>query len=175
MAYSISQFEKIIAEHERQVYNACLGFLKNEEDARDIAQETFIKAYEAIDTFDGRSGLGTWLYRIAMNKCLEFQRKQNSMKRTGTVALRSEHFIISGREYHPGVALENRERSELLYKAIELLPENQKVAFILSKVQGIGQSEISSIMKKSVGSVESLLQRAKENLRKSLKKYYEKS
>lgn len=73
---------------------------------------------------------------------------------------------------HPGIDLENREKANVLFKAIDMLPENQKVAFTLCKIEDLSYSEISEIMKTSVASVESLLHRAKENLRKHLYIYY---
>ena len=74
---------------------------------------------------------------------------------------------------HPGIELENKERANILFKAIDMLPENQKIAFTLNKVEGLNYEETSEIMKMTIGAVESLMQRAKENLRKHLYSYYE--
>lgn len=138
-----------------------------------MAQETFIKAYQAFDTFKGEAKISTWLHRIAINVCLEFQRSRKNARRNKTLVLDPVHESLVGHQFHPGVSVENQERSEILYNAIEQLPETQKIAFILKKVDGLSQKEVSQIMGKSEGSIESLLNRAKMNLRKTLRKYYE--
>ena len=74
---------------------------------------------------------------------------------------------------HPGIALDNKERAAVLFKAIDRLPENQKIAFTLHKVEGLSYQEISDVMKTSVSSVESLMHRAKNNLKKLLRDHYE--
>ena len=74
--------------------------------------------------------------------------------------------------HHPGVALENKENAAILFNAIGQLPENQRTVFLLSQTEGLGNKEIAVIIDKSIGAVESLLQRAKENLRKQLQEYY---
>ena len=73
---------------------------------------------------------------------------------------------------HPGVSLDNKEKAKELFKAIELLPEKQKIAFTLNRIEGLSYQEISDIMKLTVASVESLLHRARKNLRKNLETYY---
>ena len=72
MMVSEEHFKRIVNEHQDLVFNTCLGFLKNQEETEDMTQEVFIKAYQNLDFFKGKSQLTTWLYRIAMNKCLEF-------------------------------------------------------------------------------------------------------
>ncbi len=74
--------------------------------------------------------------------------------------------------HHPGITLDNKERASVLFKAIEKLPENQKIAFNLHKIEGLSYQEVSEVMKLSLSSVESLLHRAKNNLKKNLEDYY---
>lgn len=170
-----SEFYELITGYKNKVYNTCLGLVKNHEDAEDLAQEVFLEAYSKWKTFRGDSKKSTWLYRIAVNKSLEHLRRQKRSKRSGThVDINEFSDTIEGRFYHPGVALEDKERSAILFGAIDRLPEDQQVAFTLLKVEGLSLREIAQIMKKSSSSVESLIHRAKQNLRKKLNAYYEK-
>ncbi len=168
--------EDIIRLYQDKVYNTCLGFLKNEEEAEDIAQEIFIKVYKNLDRFQGNSSLSTWIYRITVNQCLEELRKTKHIRKLVNVE-ESHHSSIGVMQrsdfYHPGVSLENRERAHILFEAIDRLPEQQKVAFTLHKMEGLPYAEIGKIMKKSLSSVESLMHRAKSNLQNILRDYYE--
>lgn len=169
------EFDELVREYKDKVYNTCLGFVKNHEDAQDLAQDVFIEVYRKSDKFREDSSWSTWLYRIAVNKSLEHIRKFNRKKRKGMQQSVELASIIGGSSfYHPGVTLENKERSAILFAAIELLPDQQKVAFTLQKLEDLSLEEIGKVMDKSIGSIESLLQRAKVNLRKTLKDYYEK-
>ena len=167
-------FDQLVSEYKNKVYNTCLGFVKNQEDAEDLAQEVFIEVYKKLDAFRGDSKIGTWLYRLAVNKSLEQIRREGRKKRsTKKESFESASTLASGSFYHPGVQLENKERAAILFGAMDMLPENQKVAFTLQKVEGLSVDEISQVMEKNEGAIESLLSRAKENLRKKLKDYYE--
>ena len=166
-------FDQLVSEYKNKIFNTCLGFVKNQEDAEDLAQEVFIEVYKKLDTFRGASKIGTWLYRIAVNKSLEFIRKGKAEKRKAEMHCSGKGSeLVSDRFYHPGLSLENKERGAILFEAIDSLSEHQKVAFTLQKVEGLTQSEVAQVMERSEGSVESLLHRAKENLRMKLKEYY---
>lgn len=154
------------------VYNTCLSIVKSEEDAEDLAQEVFVQVYQSIRTFKGESKLSTWIYRIATTKSLDHERKKKRKKRFGFVKSifgDDSEIVINPPDFnHPGVALDKKESAAKLFKAIEKLPENQKVAFLLNKVEGLSYQEVSDVMKVSTSSIESLLHRAKTNLRKIL-------
>lgn len=166
-------FDRMVNEFQDRVYNTCLGFLKNAEDAEDTAQEVFIKLYKSMDSFRGESEIGTWIYRVTINKCLEQLRKAKRQKRSGHQVEITDQLQIASSFYHPGVELENKERSAILFRAIDQLLEPQRVAFTLHKVEGLSYEEISKIMEKSIPSVESLIHRAKLSLRKQLETYYQ--
>jgi RNA polymerase sigma factor (sigma-70 family) len=165
------EFSEIVRKYQDRVYNTCLGFLKNEEDAEDTAQEVFIQVYKSYDSFLGKSEVTTWIYRIAVNKCLEELRKT---KRTLNAASLDISIVEKADTtfYHPGEMLENKEKAAILFRAIEQLPEKQQTAFTLNKVEGLSYGEIGKIMDKSTPSVESLLHRAKLRLQELLKDYY---
>ncbi len=175
-----SAFKFLVDYFQKKIYNTCLGLLQNTEDAEDVTQEVFVSVYQSIQQFKEESKLYTWVYRIAITKSLEHIRMKKRKKRfaffqhlftneEGSIKNEPKHF------YHPGVQLENKERAAILFSAIEKLPENQKTAFILSKVEDLSYSEISEVMNLSVSSVESLLFRAKQNLQKLLLNYYHKN
>ena len=162
----------------KKVYNTCIGMLQNLEDAQDVTQEIFITIHLNIKDFKEESSLSTWIYRISINKCLEFIRKKNRKKRSGIFrsifSSDGEKAIENHSDFsHPGIQLENKERSIILFKAIGLLPEQQQTAYILHKVEQVSYNEIAVIMEVSLSAVESLLFRAKQNLKKHLATYYE--
>lgn len=170
-------FKQLVDTYQNIVYNTCLSFVHQVQDAEDLAQETFLEVYQSIKTFRKDSQLSTWIYRIAVNKCLDFIRKQKRKKRSGF--LHSLSGLSPGLEAgflahknHPGVGLENKERAQILFNAIDQLPDAQKTAFTLHKLEGLPYEEIAKIMKKSLSSVESLMHRARKNLQKLLGNYY---
>lgn len=167
-----TEFRDLVLKYQDRVYNTCLGFLKNEEDAEDVAQEVFMQVYKSYDTFLGKSQLTTWIYRISVNKCLEELRKT---KRNQNAAMLDINLIDKADPnfYHPGVTLENKERAAILFNAIEELPDQQQIAFTLNKVEGLSYDEIGQIMDKSLSSVESLIHRGKSRLKELLKDYYD--
>jgi len=171
-----SAFRLIVETRKDLVYNTALGLLQNAGDAEDITQEVFIKVYESVHQFKGESAFSTWLYRIAVTKSLEMIRNRKRKKRfafiTGLFGESNELRHDPPDFVHPGVQLDNREKASVLFKAIEKLPENQRIAFTLHKVEGVPYQEISEIMKITVSAVESLIHRAKANLRKWLEDFY---
>ena len=165
-------FLEIYEEFKGKVFNTVIGYLQNVEDAEEVTQDIFVEIHHSINSFEGKSSLSTWIYRISINKSLDFIKAKKRKKRfafisslfndSGELKHDAPHF------YHPGVILENKEKSAILFSAIDSLAENQKTAFLLSKVEGLGNKEIAEVMNMNVGGVESLLSRAKDNLRKKL-------
>ena len=170
-------FAALVADYQPMVYNTVLGLVQHAEDAEDITQEVFVQVYQSIGFFKGECRLSTWVYRICITKSLDWIKHRQRKKRFGIVlgifGSNNEPASQLSDFYHPGVQLANKERAAVLFKAIQQLPENQRVAFVLQKLEGLGQMEIAEVMKQSEGAVESLLQRAKQNLRKLLRDYYE--
>lgn len=170
-------FRELVDVFKDRIYNTSLGFVQNAEDAEEITQEVFIKVFESIKNFRGDSKLGTWIYRITVTQSLEFLRKKKRKKRAGIVMSffnRKEEEWEEQDFNHPGIAAEKKEMASILFKAIGQLPEQQQTAFLLQKTENLGQAEIAEVMRTSIGAVESLLQRAKSNLRKLLNDYYQK-
>lgn len=169
-------FKEIVESSQGLVYNTALGIVQNPEDAEDVAQEVFVQLYESIKTFKGESKLSTWLYRITVSKAMDHLRKKKRKKRFAYVQSLfgvNEELVHDPPDFaHPGVSLDNKEKAKELFKAIDQLPAKQKIAFTLNRIEGLSYQEISEIMKLTVASVESLLHRARKNLRKNLETYY---
>ena len=173
---NIKAFEQLVNTYKKSVFNTVLGFLRDVENAEEVTQDVFLKIYETIGGFKGEAKLSTWIYRISVNQSLDYLRKAKRKKRFATLLslFNSENEVIYQPVNfdHPGVLMENKEKAALLFKAIDELPDKQKTAFLLQKVEHCSQQKIAEIMKLNEGAVESLLTRAKLNLRKSLTKYY---
>ncbi|GAA4415853.1 RNA polymerase sigma factor [Nibrella viscosa] len=163
----------------RRVYNTALGYVRNREDAEDITQEVYVEVFRSVRSFTGESSLTTWLYRITVNKSLDFLKRRQRKKR---FAVLTSLFTASpGGEqlqpatfFHPGIALEQQENADILFRAIDKLPDKQKTAYLLTRVEGLSHIETAGVLNTSVGAVESLLSRATDNLRKHLAGYYKK-
>ena len=157
---------------QEKVFNTALNFLQNQQDAEDAAQEAFIQVYNSIGQFKGNSTLSTWIYRITISKCLDHTRSKKRKKRFAFISrLFSENneLLYEAPDFdHPGVQLDRKEDAAILFKMVNSLPENQKTAFLLNKVEGMSYMEIAGIMGLSESAVDSLLQRAKQNLRKKI-------
>lgn len=167
-------FKFLVDNYQDRVFNTAISIVQNAEDAEDVAQEVFIQVYRSIHSFKGESKLSTWLYRIATTRSLDLLRSRKSKKRFGFI----QRMFGDGNEplyelpdfNHPGVTLDRKENAAKLFKAIAQLPDNQKTAFTLHKLEDLSYQEISDIMQNSVAAVESLMHRAKQNLRKMLEK-----
>ena len=171
-------FKTIVEQWQDMVFNTILGVVQNETEAEDLAQDVFIKVFEKIGTFKGDSKFSTWLYRIATTTALDHLRSKKRKKRFGFL----QSLTGSGGDekeqvpdfHHPGISLDNKERAAVLFKAIDSLPENQKSAYTLHKLEGLSYRDVSEVLNTTVSAVESLMSRANQNLRKHLEEYYNK-
>jgi RNA polymerase sigma-70 factor (ECF subfamily) len=171
-----SGFTAVVDLYQDMVYNTAIGIVQNAEDADDITQEVFVQVYLSINSFKGESKLSTWIYRITISKALDHEKKKKRKKRFGfiqSIFAKQDLEQDQPAEFnHPGVQLEKKERAAELMKALKQLPENQRIAFTLQKLEGQSNAEIAAIMNTSLQAVESLMSRAKVNLRKTLFNYY---
>ena len=151
-----------------KIYNIAISYTQNIQDAEEITQDAFINIYRYASSFKGKSAVGTWIYRITVNLSLNYI-KRKKRKPIGNDGLEGKDLPDFE---HPGILLEKKENSKFLFKAIASLPENQKTAFILSFIEDLPRKETAEIMEISLKAVESLLQRAKKNLRKELESLY---
>ena len=164
-------FRAIYDDHKKGVYNLALHYVLHPEDAQDITQEVFVKVYQHYAKHDpSTASLKTWIYRICINHCLDFLRRKKAGKRRGFIQSLfqrndSEPLSVPALQ-HPGIAAEDKEELHQLLAMINELPDNQRTALILLKIEDKSQKETAEIMQTSTKAVESLLQRAKQNLEK---------
>ncbi|WP_262496955.1 RNA polymerase sigma factor [Formosa algae] len=161
-------FQELYLLYKSKVYNTALGYLQNVEEAEEITQDVFLSIFKRATTFKGQSKVSTWIYRITINKALNQIEKRNRRPKSN-LEIQDYHQIDF---QHPGILLENKEKAQYLFSVINTLIATQKTAFILSYVEGLPQQEVADIMETTVKSVESLLQRAKTNLKKKLISIY---
>ena len=155
------------------VYNLALNYVQNVEDAEEITQDVFVSVYQSLHSFQENSSLSTWMYRNTINKSLDFLKSKQRKKRfallTSLFFDNSNDLKHNPPEYnHPGVLLEHKEALGKLFKVINELPNKQKTALILHKIEQKSQAEVAEIMNISLKAAESLIQRAKTNLSKKL-------
>lgn len=157
-------FEELYYMFKDVVYNTAICYLQSAEDAEELTQDVFLTIFQKAYTFKGNSTVSTWIYKITINKSLNYKDKNN--RRPSNNFLIKDDLRIDFR--HPGIILENQEKGAYLFSAINSLIDSQKTAFILIYMEGLSQQEVALIMEITEKSVESLLQRAKVNLRKKL-------
>ena len=166
-------FKELVYLFQDKVYNTALGLLQHQTEAEDIAQEVFIQVYRSIHHFKGDSLLSTWIYRITVTKSLDHLRSKKRKKRFGLLSslfAANNTLVYEPEDFnHPGVIHENKEAAAILFTVINQLPENQRIAFILNKLEYLSYREIAAILNITESAVDSLLQRAKQNIRKKLK------
>jgi len=158
-------FRQVYALYAARIYNIALSYTQSAQDAEEITQDVFLKIHRHAASFKGASAVSTWIYRIAVNTALNAlkKKKRNAFLQFGQQPVQQDF-------EHPGVELEKREKAKILYQVIETLPEKQKMAFILSYIEELPRQEVADIMGISLKAMESLLQRAKKNLRAKLEK-----
>ena len=163
----------LVNKYHKQVITTAFHFVHDMDDAEDLAQDVCIEILESIGQFKRNSSLSTWIYRVTVNKSLNFVRKNKRkqlVKQFETFFYKADGnaaTIISEPSAND-TSYDNIEKKKILDSAINSLPENQKTAFILSKYEELSYKEITEIMNLSLPSVESLLQRAKQSLQKKL-------
>ena len=156
-------FEVIVSRHRRTVYQVCYRFVNNHEDASDLSQETFVRAWRGLKTFKGQAALSTWLYRIAVNVCLN----KVEAKKTATEPLESDQFEDT-RSESATETLVRGERAAAVRKAIAALPEKQRATLILRTYHDMSHQEIANALGSSVGAVKANFFHALGNLKKIL-------
>jgi RNA polymerase sigma-70 factor, ECF subfamily len=169
----------LIVKYQDFVLNTCFKVLRSREDAEDIAQEVFIETYRSVATLRNEESISFWLYRVSLNKSINYSKRK---KNSGFCLLlhidslfnhdgEENEIEIPLSEDDPGQGLENKERLEILYKAVSTLPALQQKAFILHHYENLSYKEISKVLGVSLSSIESLLFRAKVNLQKKCSFY----
>lgn len=163
-------FEELVLLHQQKIYSLCLRMSGNEDDAYDLAQDTFIKAYKSISSFKMESSISTWLYRIASNTCIDFlRRKKKRFKIVIEIDDESEAFSeIPDTSLSPQKLLEKKELREAIAEALLKLSPQHRQIVILRDINELTYTEIAEILELGEGTVKSRLSRAREQLRRAL-------
>ena len=173
-------FQILVETYQRMVVNTCLGIVHNRADAEDLAQDVFLEIFRSAGNFRGDSKLSTWLYRIATNRSLNLIRNNKrkrffqSIEETFIGGRNRTSEISENRSDQPDQNITDQQRSEMLHRAIDRLPEKQRIAFTLNKYEELPYQQIAEVMEISLASVESLIHRAKKNLQEQLLDCYKK-
>ncbi len=156
-------FEVIVERHRRQVYQLCYRFLGNHEDASDLTQDVFVRAFKGLRNFKGDAALGTWLYRVGVNACLN----RVALKRPRMETLEPEQHVD---QRHPDAheLVARGERAVVVRRAIAKLPPKQRATLVLRMYQEMSHEEIATVLGSSVGAVKANFFHALGNLKRLL-------
>lgn len=165
-------FGQLVLAHQNKVYSLCVHLLGSREEAEDMAQEAFLKAWRSLDSFLGESSFSTWMHRLTTNLCLDHLRKQTRRQNISVaVSLDDEEAAIpepAGQTGDPHEALERGERRRALAKGLQELPEHYRRPLVMREVGGMSYQEIAAALELDLGTVKSRIARARETLRKIL-------
>lgn len=156
-------FDVLVERHRRTVYQVCYRFVNNHEDASDLSQEAFVKAWRGLASFKGESAFSTWLYRIAVNLCLN----RVSAKRPETEPIQTDRFEDTSLE-DPTAGIARDQRAAAVRRAIASLPDKQRATLILRAYHDLSHQQIADILGSSVGAVKANFFHALGNLKKIL-------
>ncbi|MGI6731327.1 MAG: RNA polymerase sigma factor [Anaerovoracaceae bacterium] len=162
-------FESLISGCHKKAYNIAYRYLKNEEDALDALQESYIKIFRHLDKFKGDSKFETWVYRIIVNTCNDILRKNSKRKTTDSIYKISDEnetiLEIPDLTQAPENIYDRKEETNILLQCLDQLNQNQKEIIILRDIQGFTYEEISEILQCTIGTVKSRLSRSRLKLR----------
>jgi RNA polymerase sigma-70 factor (ECF subfamily) len=156
-------FDRLVERYQRDIYRLCYRYVNNHEDANDMAQEVFLKAYKAIGRFRGDSSFSTWLYRIAVNTCLNFRAARKPETEELPEALPDARASAVA-------TLEGEDQARVVRHAVSRLPEKQRATLILKIFHDLTHEEVAGILGSTVGTVKANLFHALGNLRKQMTK-----
>lgn len=170
-------FGNLVTKYQKMVYATCFRIVRSQSDAEDLTQEVFLEGLRSLYLVQNNDDVSGWLYKVAVNKSLSFLRKHNPAK-SGKNSISGTSSPKFDKKHHfseistPYSKLEQEDTRKVIFQAIDLLPENQKKVILLHKFDNFSQKEICEQLGLSLVSVESLIYRAKLNLRKSLFTYF---
>ncbi len=166
-------FRLLTERYQQKVFTICMGFTHDPDDASDVSQEVFIEVFRSLPKFRGQSTFSTWLYRITVTKSLKhIQRERfNKFKISLDFMQEKENWNLATSNHSTDENIIRLERKKLLKKAISSLAKKQRVAFVLSKYKELTNKEISEIMVIPIATVDTLIYRARSNMKKYIIKH----
>jgi len=166
-------FSELVCKYQDRIFNLCRHMLADPDEAEDAAQDTFVKAFQGLKGFTLTSTFYTWLYRIAVNTCLDYQRKF-SLRSIFFPPGKDEHLnIVPSAGPSPEAVCSDRQSLHALKDALNQLSKKLRTVIVLKELEGLSYEEIAEVLDVSVGTVKSRIFRAREELKKDLKNFTE--
>lgn len=157
-------FEWIVHQHEERLFTFCCRWLRCVQDAREVCQDTFVRAWQALPEFEGRARLSTWLYQIALNLCRDRAKARSTRQRDATVTLDAIDTPPPCPQHAPDMSAELQSELRKLHRGLALLPENLRLPLVLTALEGLSQEECAQVLRTSVRGVEGRVYRARQML-----------
>ncbi len=171
-------FRVLYKRYQTKVFYIAYGITLDREESLEIVQEVFLKVYRKIHTFREEAGLSTWIHRITINQCLNWQRRWKRRFRWQHQPLErdeiGEYPELGTNEHCPETLIQKKELGKIFQERLKELPEDARVVFVLKEVEGFSYDEIAEVLKIKRGTVSSRLFYARQRLKESLKKYLDK-
>ena len=172
-------FQELVENYQRKVYSICYGMLKNRQDSLDVSQEVFIKVYKYLENFNRNSSFYTWLYRITVNKCIDYIRKQKRRSEVdyddtiqrNTEVEGDDNILPSTLGLQPDRVYGRKELREKMLEALDTLTEKHRTILILREVEGLAYEEMADVLGISKGTVMSRLYHARRYFQDAIKEY----
>ncbi|MDY6789984.1 MAG: sigma-70 family RNA polymerase sigma factor [Thermodesulfobacteriota bacterium] len=168
-------FDELVLSHKDRVFNLCYWFVGDSQDANDLAQDVFFKAFKALKNFRFEATFSTWIYRITVNTCknrlksFPYRLKKKFVQLNHTAIKGNPGVEIADESKSPEIELGKKEKMNLIKAAINSLPPDKKAVVVLRDIEGLSYEEISSVTRLNLGTVKSKLARARQDLREKLK------
>jgi RNA polymerase sigma-70 factor (ECF subfamily) len=171
----VTAFELLVTKYQNKIYDIAYRYTRNAEDAYDLSQEVFERVFKSLGRFRKKSSFYTWLYRIAVNACIDYGRQRSRFQAVPIEEwARSHEPLSAGPSYSPVEAVELQELKHQIAKAIDQLPPKQRTVFIMKRQEGLSLEEIAQTLGRSVGTIKAHLFHATHKLMDLLGPYLEK-
>lgn len=162
-------FEKLVLDNQTRVYNLALRMVGNEDDAFDMSQEAFIKAFNSIDSFRGDSRFSVWMYRLTTNVCLDFLRSRNRKSHSSLTCFDDgeedgRELDIPDERFSPETVSEKKELRQAVIRGLKKLPPDYRAILLLREIDGLSYEEIAGVLSLEAGTVKSRIFRARKKL-----------
>lgn len=161
-------FSRLVDGYGQKIMSLCYGFVRNQEDAEEVAQDVFVEVFRSIANYRGEAKLSTWVYRIAVSRSLNKVKKNKFKNWLSSFENLFDQQLEQPAATNPHQQMQAKEDARIVQKTIDRLTENQRIAFVMHHYEGYSYQQIAEIMNTSLSSVESLIHRAKVNLKKQL-------
>ncbi|WP_395736112.1 RNA polymerase sigma factor [Prosthecobacter sp.] len=163
-AGDMAAFEWIVRQHEEKLFGFCCRWLRCVEDAREVCQDVFVRAWQALPEFEGRARLSTWLYQIALNLCRDRAKSRSARQRESTTTIEHLEEAPACPQNAPDANAEWRSEMQKLERGLALLPEKLRSALMLSAMEGLSHEECAQVLNCSVRGTEGRIYRARQML-----------